>query len=228
VFDLFSSVFYVKRLVGRNGSETTYSVSNGTQNLNSINQSTRPIQYFIGQVITLTDRVGERKPIRQSLTQIWPAGVSLQRTWKPRLHDTTCRQTRCQTGCQTRLTTDLTTGWMFVYTIQPVVKPVRLYRVNGVEDYRPTRNSRSAFAPLLNRPHVNNVFSSSACSVSAPTVWISLQSRTRSSETYATFRNRLKTELFQKSYDTWHCGAIAALLIRMRLTVFLGALQVLY
>jgi len=32
----------------------------------------------------------------------------------------------------------LTTGWMFVYTIQPVVKPVvqpidnRLYRVNGV------------------------------------------------------------------------------------------------
>jgi len=31
---------------------------------------------------------------------------------KPRLHDTTC----CQSG--------LTTGWMFVYTIQPVVKPV--------------------------------------------------------------------------------------------------------
>ena len=29
----------------------------------------------------------------------------------------------CQTGCQTRLTTGMTTGWMFVYTIQPVVKP---------------------------------------------------------------------------------------------------------
>jgi len=26
----------------------------------------------------------------------------------------------CQTGCQT----GLTTGWMFVYSIQPVVKPV--------------------------------------------------------------------------------------------------------
>jgi len=45
-------------------------------------------------------------------------------------------------------------------------------------------------------------FSSRAFSVSAPTVWNSLQSRTRSSETYATFRNRLKTEMFQKIYDT--------------------------
>ena len=76
------------------------------------------------------------------------------------------------------------------------------YLCSELEDYRPTRNSRSASAPLLNRPHVNNVFSSRAFSVSAPTVWNSLQSRTRSSETYATFRNRLKTELFQKSYDT--------------------------
>jgi len=31
---------------------------------------------------------------------------------KPRLHDATC----CQSG--------LTSGWMFVYTIQPVVQPV--------------------------------------------------------------------------------------------------------
>jgi len=44
----------------------------------------------------------------------------------------------CQTGCQSGLTTGLTTGWMFVYTIQLVVKPVvhridnQLYRVNGV------------------------------------------------------------------------------------------------
>ena len=44
------------------------------------------------------------------------------------IHDTAGCQTCCQTG--------LTTGWMFVYTIQPVVKPDnrfdnRLYRVNG-------------------------------------------------------------------------------------------------
>jgi len=32
------------------------------------------------------------------------------------LHDTA----GCQTGCQT----GLTTGWLFVYTIQPIVKPV--------------------------------------------------------------------------------------------------------
>ena len=29
-----------------------------------------------------------------------------------------------QHGCQTGYQTRLTTGWMFVYTIQPVVKPV--------------------------------------------------------------------------------------------------------
>ena len=29
-----------------------------------------------------------------------------------------------QHGCQTGLATSMTTGWMFVYTIQPVVKPV--------------------------------------------------------------------------------------------------------
>ena len=50
-------------------------------------------------------------------------------TVRPRLHNTTCCQTRCQTGCQTRLTT----GWMFVHTIQPVDN--RLYRVNGVLRY---------------------------------------------------------------------------------------------
>jgi len=60
---------------------------------------------------------------------------SLSRTLKPRLHDTTCCQPRCQTGCTTRLTTGWTNscsfntvvpvcGGMFVYTIQPVVKPV--------------------------------------------------------------------------------------------------------
>jgi len=32
------------------------------------------------------------------------------------IHDATCGQTGCQTG--------LTTGWMFLYAIQPVVKPV--------------------------------------------------------------------------------------------------------
>jgi len=103
-----------------------------------------------------------------------------------------------------------------------------VYLCSELEDYRPTWNSRSPSAPLLNRPHVNDVFSSCAFSVSAPTVWNSLQSRTRLSETYATFRNRLKTELFQKSYNTWHCDAIAVPLIRMRLTAFLGTLQIMY
>jgi len=39
--------------------------------------------------------------------------------WQPAV-----RVYKHSTRCQTSLTTALTTGWMFVYTIQPVVKPV--------------------------------------------------------------------------------------------------------
>ena len=76
------------------------------------------------------------------------------------------------------------------------------YLCSELEDYRPPRNSRSAAAVLLHRAHVNNVFSSRAFSVSAPTVWNLLQSETRLSDTYVTFRNRLKTELFKRICDT--------------------------
>jgi len=48
-------------------------------------------------------------PPRASRRCTKPSSVML----KPRLHDTTC----CQTG--------LTTGWMFVYTIQPVVSCIQ-------------------------------------------------------------------------------------------------------
>jgi len=53
------------------------------------------------------------------------------------------------------------------------------YLCSELEDYPLTRNSRSASAPLLNRPHVNNVLSSRAFAVWAPTVWNSMQPGTR-------------------------------------------------
>ena len=46
------------------------------------------------------------------------------------------------------------------------------------------------------------VFRSRTFSVSAPTVWNLLQSETRLCDSYVTFRNRLKTELFNRSYDS--------------------------
>ena len=66
---------------------------------------------------------------------------------KTRLHDTTCCQTGCivYTNIQPVVQPGLTTGWMFVYTIQPVVKPLynrfdnRLYGVNGVLSCSTTR-----------------------------------------------------------------------------------------
>jgi len=93
-------------------------------------------------------------PLRQVLEYYMMQCICRPRCFKNRLHDTACCQTglttgcivytaRCQTGCatlfdnrlneqwlfvqhgcQTGCQAGLTTGWMFVYTIQPVVKSV--------------------------------------------------------------------------------------------------------
>jgi len=75
------------------------------------------------------------------------------------------------------------------------------YLYDETEEYRPTGVSRSASAPLLQRPHVNIVFCSRAFSPAAPAVRNSLDINTQSAETFLTFRRKLKTELFIKSYD---------------------------
>ena len=50
------------------------------------------------------------------LPWLCPRDSSMAFSVKPRLHDTTC--------CQRVVKPGLTTGWMFVYTIKPVVNPV--------------------------------------------------------------------------------------------------------
>jgi len=76
------------------------------------------------------------------------------------------------------------------------------YLFDETEEYRPTRVSRSASAPLLQRPHANTALSSRVFSAAAPAVWNSLDINTRSAETFLIFRRKLKTALFVKSYDT--------------------------
>jgi len=74
---------------------------------------------------------------RSNSVKTLTANIIVQEILKPRLHDTTgcrfdnrvkrtaVRSTGCQTGLYNRFDKhSLTTGWMFVYTIQPVVKPV--------------------------------------------------------------------------------------------------------
>ena len=58
------------------------------------------------------------------------------------------------------------------------------------------RSLRSSTAPLLQLPPVKTVFAARAFSAAAPKLWNSLSARTRSANTSATFRSRLKTELF--------------------------------
>ena len=50
-----------------------------------------------------------------------------------------------------------------------------------------------------------------------PTVWNSLDVHTRSADTFLTFNNRLKTELFLNRAMCNRSGAIAALQMRLRI-----------
>jgi len=59
--------------------------------------------------------------------------------------------------------------------------------VTLAEKYRSTKVSRSASAPLLQRLHVNTVFSSRAFSAAALAVGSSLDINARSAETFLNF-----------------------------------------
>ena len=82
---------------------------------------------------------------------VYTAGCQTGRTtqFDNRLKEQLFVQHGCQTGCQTRLTTGctgLTTGWMFVYTVQPVVKPaVQLVWQPAVSCKRDIRNINQSF-----------------------------------------------------------------------------------
>ena len=62
------------------------------------------------------------------------------------------------------------------------------------------RSLRSSTAPLLQLPPVKTAFAARAFTVAAPKLWNSLSARTRSANTSATFKSRLKTELFSAAY----------------------------
>jgi len=101
------------------------------------------------------------------------------------------------------------------------------YLYDKTEEYRPTRDSCSASAPLLQRPHGNTVFSSLAFSAAAPAVWNSLNINTRSAETFLTFRHKFNCKLFIKFYGTWTLGS-HFWTPDLHATDILGALQIFY
>jgi len=61
------------------------------------------------------------------------------------------------------------------------------------------RNTNTA-ALLLQQPPATIALASRAIYIAAPTVWNSLDDHTRSADTFLTFKNRLKTELFKSWY----------------------------
>ena len=74
------------------------------------------------------------------------------------------------------------------------------YLHDDLHDYQPTRMLRSSTAHLLQRPLVLASIASRSFSVAAPTVWNSLSVNTRSADSFASFKRRLKYELFASTY----------------------------
>jgi len=90
----------------------------------------------------------------------WMSNIYLLALLIPRLHDTTSCQAGCTTGlttgcihdtavCQTGCQMGLTTGWMFVYTIQPVVKPDWQQVVSCKRDFNLTMKLCTNFLSTL-------------------------------------------------------------------------------
>ena len=69
-----------------------------------------------------------------------------------------------------------------------------------IHDYHPSRTLRSTSALLLQQQPATISFAARAFCAAAPTVWNSLGVHTRSADTFLTFKNRLKTELFKSCY----------------------------
>ena len=71
-----------------------------------------------------------------------------------------------------------------------------------LECYQPTRMLRSSTAHLLQRHLVLTSIASRSFTVAAPTVCNSLSVNTRSADSFASFKRRLKFELFASTCAT--------------------------
>jgi len=80
--------------------------------------------------------------------------------------------------------------------------PAYQYLHDDIHDYQPTRMLQSSTAHLLQQPLVLTSVASRAFTVAAPTVWNSLSVNTWSADSFASFKHRLKTELYASTYAT--------------------------
>jgi len=122
--------------------------------------------------------------------------INVKKTLKTRLHDTTC----CQTGCQS----GLTTGYMFVYTIQPVVKPVCGCQSGLTSGWR---NNHCSFNTVV-KPDVTTGWTNSGCSFNTvvkpavqpglTTCWTNRCSLTGPVECLFTRYSRLSNRLYNR------------------------------
>jgi len=77
-----------------------------------------------------------------------------------------------------------------------------IYLSERLHPYVPSRTLRSSSSVNLYDPSTNLPFGSCSFYIAAPTVWNSLPSTLRSSQTLNTFRKHLKTNIFQSAFNS--------------------------
>ena len=93
---------------------------------------------------------------------------------------------------------------LITFNVKSFKQPSYLYSL--LDNYTPTRNLRSEGQHLLRVPLRRSAADRRSFCFGAPTVWNSLNSKTREADSLGSFKTRLKTELFSSAFQWSTCS----------------------
>jgi len=96
----------------------------------------------------------------------------------------------------------ITRGRMSIAQLTVLHTGTPSYLSEHIHPYVPSRTLRSSSSANLHIPRSNLHLGSRSFHIAAPTVWNSLPSTFRSSQTLNTFRKHLKTHLFHSAFNS--------------------------
>ena len=94
---------------------------------------------------------------------------------------------------------------LITFNVKSFKQPFYLYSL--LDNYTPPRNLRSEGQHLLRIPLRKSAAARRSFCFGAPTVWNSLNSKTREADSLGSFKTRLKTELFSSAFQWSTCSS---------------------
>ena len=94
---------------------------------------------------------------------------------------------------------------LITFNVKSSKQPSYLHSL--LDNYTPSRNLRSEWQHLLRIPLRRSAAARRSFCFGAPTVWNSLNSKTREADSLESFKTRLKTELFSSAFQWSTCSS---------------------